>query len=431
MAIAFKKIFLLAGVLSASLFFTTACSNNQGSSKTSNQGKSKKVVVSIFQGKVEIADQLKRLTDEYTRKHPNVTFSIQTVGGGADFNAELKGKFASGTAPDIFTSEGYENAKTWKNKLEDLSDQPWVKDAYPSAIKPMTINGKVYGQPVNLEGYGFIYNKTLFKKAGITEVPKTYSQLTDTVQKLQSAGITPFSVAAEWWILGNHGLNIPFALQKNPDNFIASLNKGEGKFEGNPEFEQYFKLLDLTVQYGNKNPLTTDYKTEVTLFSQGKTAMIQQGDWIQPMLDELAPSMDVGILPIPLSDDPAVADKLPVDVPSNWVICNQAPEKELNAAKDFLNWMVSSDEGKAALVKDFKYIPAFKSIPVNESDIGPLGAELIKYAKEGKTYPWQFMKYPDGAGQEFGTELQAYIAGSTTKEETMRAMDETWAKLKK
>ncbi len=47
------------------------------------------VVVDVFQGKVEIADQLKALTDQYTKEHPNVKFNIQTVGGGAMTQSQL------------------------------------------------------------------------------------------------------------------------------------------------------------------------------------------------------------------------------------------------------------------------------------------------------------------------------------------------------
>ena len=48
----------------------------------------------------------------------------------------LKAKFASNKAPDIFGNGGYQEAQTWKDKFEDLSDQPWVKDAYESALLP-------------------------------------------------------------------------------------------------------------------------------------------------------------------------------------------------------------------------------------------------------------------------------------------------------
>jgi raffinose/stachyose/melibiose transport system substrate-binding protein len=41
------------------------------------------------------------------------------------------------------------------------------------------------------------------------------------------------------------------------------------------------------------------------------------------------------------------------------------------------------------------------------------------------------MKYPDGAGQEFGATLQAYVGKQKSKAETEKALDATWAKLKK
>lgn len=429
---AFKKYSLAAGVLSASLLLGACSSDSTSGDKKSSGGKDDKIVVDIFQGKVEIADQLKALTDEYTKQNPNVTFNIETVGGGADGAAALKAKFASNQAPDIFTNGGDQEALVWNDKFEDLSDQPWIKDAFEGTLDGMTIDGKVYGMPFNMEGYGFAYNKKLFEKAGITELPKTFSELEAAAKKLKDAGITPFSIGyAEWWVLANHGMNVPFAYQEDPDAFIKGLNEGTAKIEGNKEFDNFFKLLDLTMKYGNKNPLTTDYNTQVTLFATGEAAMIQQGNWIQPMLDKLDPNLEVGFIPLALSDDPAQSDKLMIDVPSNWVLYNKAPEGDKEAAKDFLNWMVTSEEGKTALTKEFKYIPAFKTIDANPEDIGALGADLLKYSKEGKAYQWQFMKYPDGAGQEFGATLQAYVGGQKSKEEAMKALDATWAKLKK
>ncbi|PNB76563.1 ABC transporter substrate-binding protein, partial [Pseudomonas sp. FW305-BF6] len=88
-----------------------------------------------------------------------------------DYGAALKAEFAKGKGPDIFNNGGFQEAVTWKDKLEDLSKEPWVKNLYKGTEKPMTMNGKLYGMPMNTEGYGFIYNKDLFKKAGITTLP--------------------------------------------------------------------------------------------------------------------------------------------------------------------------------------------------------------------------------------------------------------------
>lgn len=433
MAPKMKRLPILAGMLSVSLLATTACSNGGGEEKKENASggaKGDEVVVDMFQFKVEIADQLKALADEYTKEHPNVKFNIQTVGGGADYGAALKAQFASGNEPDIFNNGGFQEAQTWKEKLEDLSDQPWVKDAYENALEPMTIDGKVYGQPLNLEGYGFIYNKDLFKKAGITETPKTLSELEAAAKKLKDAGITPFSVGyGEWWILGIHLLNVPFAHQEDPNGFIKGLNEGTEKIAGNPKFDEFMKLFDLTVKYGNKNPLTTDYNTQVTQFASGQTAMMQQGNWTQPMIDKITPDMNIGFLPIPINDNVEENDKLLVGVPNNWVINKNAPEADKEAAKDFLNWMVSSDAGKKALVEDFQFIPAFKNIEAKGA--GPLGEDIVKYSSEGKTLSWNWFKYPDGATQEFGSAMQSYVGGQTSKDEFLKSLDATWAKLKK
>ncbi|MBJ8193127.1 extracellular solute-binding protein, partial [Bacillus cereus] len=90
---------------------------------------------------------------------------------------------------DIFTNEGYQDRDTWLEYLEDLSDQPWVKDLDDFARKPMTVNGKIYGQPMHLEGFGFVYNKDLFKKAGITKLPQTIDELEEAAKRLKAAGL--------------------------------------------------------------------------------------------------------------------------------------------------------------------------------------------------------------------------------------------------
>ena len=51
--------------------------------------------------------------------------------------------------------------------VEDLSDQEWLKNAVDGSLDDVTLDGKVYGIPVSVEGYGLVYNKEIFKDAGI------------------------------------------------------------------------------------------------------------------------------------------------------------------------------------------------------------------------------------------------------------------------
>ncbi|UOY91694.1 ABC transporter substrate-binding protein [Ectobacillus sp. JY-23] len=421
----FKKTAVLAMATSAMLAFS-ACS-----SKTSNESADKKTdakaTLNVFQFKVEIADELEKMAKEY-EKETGVKVNIKTVGGGADYGAALKSQFASGNEPDIFNNGGFNEAITWKDKLEDLSDQPWAKEVYDEAKVPMTVDGKLYGMPMNLEGYGLIYNKELFEKAGITEAPKTLDELKAAAEKLEKSGTTPFSVGyGEWWILGIHALNVPFAQQDNPDQFIQDLSAGKAKFAGNEKFNQFFDLFDLTIKYGNKNPLTTDYNTQVTQFASGKAAMMQQGNWAQPMIDKITPNMKLGFLPMPISNDKDKMDKLFVGVPNNWVVNKNSKNKE--EAKKFLNWMATSKTGQTYMVEKFKFIPAFKNI--EGKNLGPLADDITKYMKENKTLSWNWFKYPDGATNEFGATMQAYVGKQKDKNQMLEDLQKTWDKLKK
>jgi raffinose/stachyose/melibiose transport system substrate-binding protein len=392
----------------------------------------KNITLKMFQFKVEIAEPLGKLIAEYEKANPGVKIQIDTVGGGADYGAALMAKFNSGDKPDIFNNGGFSDMDKWLEHLEDLSDQPWVKDMVAVSKEPMTKDGKLYGQPLNLEGYGFIYNKDLFAQAGITETPKTLSQLEAAAQKLQDKGIQPFvNGYGEWWVLGNHFVNIPFAQQPDVNAFITGLNKGTAKIPGNPAFENWVKLFDLQLKYGNKNPLQTDYKTQVTEFATGKAAMTQQGNWTQLQITQTNPNIKVGFLPMPISEDAAANDKLPVGVPNNWVINKNSPNKE--EAKKFLNWMVSSDIGKKYITEEFKFIPAFTNIPADEKILGPLAADIIKYSKDNKTLSWNWFKFPGGeaSSKKFAATMQAYVAKQITKDQMLDEFQKTWASLNK
>ncbi|MFD4705059.1 extracellular solute-binding protein [Gottfriedia sp. NPDC058432] len=420
-----KKLFKSIAVLSTSMLLFTGCNNKKEETKKPATGE--KITLNIFQFKAEIAKDLEALAKEYQKENKNVTVKVQTVGGGADYGAALKAQFASGNEPDIFNNGGYQEAVTWKDKLEDLSDQDWVKDLYPETEKPMTVGGKLLGMPMNTEGYGFIYNKDLFDKAGITKLPKTLTELDATAKKLKDAGITPFSVGyGEWWILGIHLLNIPFAQQPDPDKFIADLNAGKVKIPDNDKFKEFIKLFDLTIKYGNKNQLTTDYNTQVTNFASGKTALMQQGNWTQGMIDGITPNMKLGLLPMPINDDKNAMDKIPVGVPNNWVVNKNSKNKE--EAKKFLNWMVSSDTGKKYIVEKFRFIPAVKTI--EGKGLGPIADDIQKYSTEGKVLSWNWFKYPNGATNEFGASMQAYVGGQKNPQQLLQSFQDSWDKLK-
>lgn len=427
------KLVKMSSLLLTLVIVLAACGGGNSNSNSSNNkaasGSQEKKTVTVFQFKTEIVEGLHELARAFEEEHPNIKVDVQTVGGSGDYEAGLKTKFASGEGPDIFSNGGYSKLMLWQERIEDLSDQPWVGDIAPAAADPVTLDGKVYGLPLSMEGFGYIYNKDIFAEVGIDPLPKTYSELEAAAKKIADAGITPFANAYyEWWLVGSQGVSVAFNNQPDTNAFIEGLNDGTTTIAGNEHFLNWAKLMQLTLDYGNKNPLTTDHNTAVTMFANGEAAMMQQGNWTQNMIDSINPDMNMGVLPMPISDDAAVTSKVTVGVPVNLVVNKDSKVKE--EAKLFLNWLVTSDMGKEYITKNFKFIPTLSTIEASPEDMGSLASALVEYVDRGEAFPNISGKYPDGVTQEFGSVIQEFLAGKVDAQQWTENMQAAWDKLK-
>lgn len=425
-----KRMLALPVVLLIAAGFVFASGHQESSTSTAEPSASgKKVELHLFQFKPYLAQQYKDFAQVFEKQYPNVTVTVQTVGGSTQWQTILKSQFAAGQGPDIFPVEGVSEYNLWKEYIADLSGQPWIKNAVSFALKGLNINGKQMGMPVNLEGYGYIYNKDIFKKVGITQLPRTFDQLKADAQKIKADGITPFATGyATWWVLGLHLINVPFAQQPDPQAFIQQLNAGTTTMAQNKLFQDLKNVIDLNVKYGEKDPLTTDHNKQVQLFANDQVAMIQQGDWkVLPIL-KANPKMNMGLLPIPLNNNPSM-DRMPVGVPFYFVVNKTAPQDVQTAAKEFLNYLVSSPIGQTYITKKFGFIPAFKNI--SPEGLSGVGKDILAYASKDKTIPWVFGEFPDGFANQASNNMQAYIAGQQNWATTLGNLDSAWQKLKK
>ncbi len=339
------------------------------------------VTIKLMQNKPELSDVLKELEPLFEAENPGLKIKFDTIGGSADYNSGLMAKFQSGDAPDIFANTGFTELNKWFDKVEDLSDQPWIEDVVSSGLDPVTVDGKAYGFPLAIEGFGYAYNKTLFEEAGITTLPNTLESLEEACEKLEAAGIMPFSnTYAEWWALGVHTINAILAQQGDVQQYLDDIAAGTIHFKDTANVDQWVELIDLTVKYGQKNAITTgDYTNSVAVFSSGQAAMIQQGTWMQIEIDKVNADLDVGMMPMPFGDEPN--NMVFAGVPNFWVVNTESEVKE--EAKIFLNWLATSDTGRNFLTEKMNVVPAFKSIDANSSR--GLNLALYEYAKEGNT----------------------------------------------
>lgn len=442
-----KKLAVMAmsSVMIMSSLTLAGCGNSESSSSSSG-GNGKQVTIDMFQFKVENAKELEAAAKQYENENKNVKINIQTVGGGDDYGAALRAKVQSGEEPTIFNIGGPQDVQDWKSRVTDLSAEPWVKDCVDGLLKGVTEDNKIYGMPMSIEGYGFVYNKAIFKDAGIdVNAIKDYASLESAVKtldsKIKSGALKSkypkleavFEMPAkETWVTGLHASNAALSPEFKSAENAYKAKKVDFKYK-----DGFKKIIDLEANYSpnaaSKGKLNAvDYATQV---GQGiaiqRVAMIQQGNWIindVKKVDEKVAS-NLGILPIPIQG--AKEDVIPVGVPMYWAINSKSSKEQQAAAKKFLNWLYTSDEGKDIVVNKFSFIGPLKSY----SDMKPkdsLGQDVQKYVQEGKTTPWVFMGYPSGWGQDvLGKEIQKYLAGQESFDKVISNSQAQWEEMRK
>lgn len=422
----FSKGLMASLMLSAAVL--AGCNSDE--EKTSG-AEGEEVTVDIFQFKVEFKDQFEDVVALYEEENPNVNIEITTVGGGEDYGAALRSRFASGNEPAIFNIGGPQDVADWKDSLADLTDSAAAGAALEGTLDGVTVDSEVLGLPYNQEGYGLIYNTRLFEEAGIDAASITdFASLEEAVKTLDSKkeelGLE--SVFAfpgkETWVTGLH-LSNTFLAPEFDNNVLTAFDAKTVDFKYSEGFK---KIVDLQNEYSKQPTVSLDYSQQVEeLFSLESVAIIQQGNWaygsIAGIDQELADN-GVGLMPIPVEglDNAGI----PVGVPMYWGVNKKADENVIKESKAFLDWLYTSDAGKTAVLEDFKFIPAYEGYDTSKiSD--PMSKAIYDASESGNTIGWVFMGYPTGWGQdELGSNIQKYLSDEATWEEVIDSAKKAW-----
>lgn len=383
-----------------------------------------KVTLKLFQFKPEITEQVHAMAKQYTKENPNVAIDVQVLQN--DYEAVLRTKFNSGDAPDIFMSNGYFYNKLYLDYSYDLTKESYMKQVDPAALGASTWNGRLFGFPFLVESYAYIYNKKLFAEAGITELPKTLSQLEEACKKLQAKGIIPFGNGyRESWVFKHIFSHQMAAEGGNYQKTAEKMNKGQIKLSNLKMAMKIFDLLDMTLKYGNPKPLETDYTQQITLLATGKVAMIHQGTWAEEGIKKINPDIQLGFLPEPVGEDPS---KARIMADANILYKLNKNSKNIDEARKWLKWLVTSVSGQKYIVDDCKFIPTIKGVKAPNT---VLANETLSYMGIQQSYPWVQGYWPAGWETQLGSSLQAYCGGSKTKQQVMDELDKAWLSLAK
>lgn len=389
--------------------------------------------------KVEIKNELEEVAQAYMDSHENITIITEVAGGSVEpYGTRLKAKLGSNDMPALFVTEGPSDYEMFDEYLVDLSDTKLAGMADDSLLAVSTMNGEVKALPMAIEGFGIIYNKTIFEQAGINpdeitsmEALREAAQLLDSKKDelgLEAVFCLP---GKETWIIGSHMgsafLNGEF--EQPADAWNSPVLEWENQ-------AAYKDFIDLQVEYGivpqgdTKNVVNLTYSDQIEKgFALGRVAMVHNGNWVSQIIKGISPEMiendEIGFLPTPI---PGYREDCVRVIGTPYISLNaKLDESVQKAAMDFLEWLYTSEEGKDLVVNKLNMIPPYEGFEGYAIE-DPLGADLLEYIAAGRTLPSLQNNCPSGFKNFMGEKVQEYLTGKDW-DACVAEMIDKWAEL--
>lgn len=385
-----------------------AAKNNEKSVAEAGGGK-----ITIFQQKTEIYDQLKEMAETY-KEETGVEVEVWQISGD-DYYQNLKTYMSSESGPSVFSLSSSTEIAEMSAYLEDLSDLTFLDKINDDLLAKR--DDATVGIPMTAEGFGLAYNKDL---VSVDEISTT-DALVEEIKAAAGNGISGVGLSQEAYFLIGHILNTPFALQEDPKQFCQDVYSGKVNIADVAEFQELGKIFE-AIKENQKNPMEISYDQNCGDFATGKTEMIHQGNWCYSMFDSYEVGFDMGMAPLPIAGNDAIA----VGVPSVWCVNTDATDAEKKLAKDFLNWLYTSETGTSYMMDKFGFIPIVEGM--TSENLDPLSKSVSEAITSGNIIPWTFNEeWPAGIITTYLVQnAEEYFSSDMTTDEFLRALNESF-----
>lgn len=302
---------IIAGICGAALIFSAAgCGRKTAGTNTAGV-----TVIEVWSSDTSSKAVYTKLIDKYNSgegKKAGIKIDYK-VKDGESYQQALDLAYKSGNAPDMFLAPNIATMVE-KNQLMPIDDIPgtedlmkvregYIRDFYNS------YNGKTYSLPTSGGTMGLLYNKEMFKKAGIVDKagnpnpPETWDELRECAKKL-----TNFSKQ-------QYGIILPFKWSGWYDSDVnaagmASLGirSGYDPTTGKFDFSGYEPILNTFLGIRDDKSYfpgaeTIDNDVARARFAEGNIGMkIGFSFDVGVLNDQFPAKIDWGVAPLPVVD---------------------------------------------------------------------------------------------------------------------------------
>lgn len=402
--------------------------------------------------KPESTSVYEELAKEY-EKETGVKVIIETAANN-QYETTLASKMATDQAPTLFQINGPKGYENWKDYCADLSETELYKHLTDKSLAVKS-DGKVYGIPYVVEGYGIIYNKAITDKyfnlkdratefKSMDEI-NNYTKLKALVEDIQKhkeelgidgAFASTSLKSGEDWRWQTHLANVPLSYEftKNKIDLTGDAT-GKITFDYADNFKNIFDLYLNNSVVDRKTVGTKTVVDSMSEFALEKCVFVQNGNWAWNQISEVSGNKvkaeNVKYLPIYMGIEGEEKQGLCIGTENFYAINSMASDVDKKATADFIYWLYSSDVGKDYVTNKLGFIAPFDTFKETEKPQDPLAREILKYMEndEYTTIPWNFTVFPSQKFKDnLGASLLKYAQGTKTYDEVKKDAVADWEK---
>lgn len=361
----------------------------------------------IYWGLWEDASVIQPLITQYQQTHKGITITYQKV-TPQQYRQKILVRGKEKTGPDIFTFHN-----TWVPMMAEIlapvpkeiyTPESFRKTFYPVIASDVVLDTSILGIPLSIDGLVLLYNKDMFKRAGLVNAPHTWEDVITYANELtvpdQSGNIITGGIA-----LGTAN-NI-----ENFSDILGWMLLQNGASIADTSSTEAVDVLQSYRQFAESPNNVWDDKmpNDVVAFAQGKVAMIIVPSWQIFTVKSINPEIQVGVAMLPVLP----GEDAPLSVASYWIEGVSRSSHHQREAFEFLAYLSSKD----ALVQRFSlqsktrlFGSVYPRVDMKEllKDNEYL-VPLVAQAPYMKSIPTMSRTFDTGLNDEISTYLQGAV----------------------
>ncbi|MDP3447345.1 MAG: ABC transporter substrate-binding protein [Eubacteriales bacterium] len=350
-----------------------------------------------------------------------VPVTIVTAASGT-YSETLTAEMDKGAAaPTLFQCGNKAGLDTWGDFCYDFTGTEVYAQQTTDDFNLFKETGEVACLGYCYECYGIIVNTALLEQAGhslsgITDFASLKAVAEDIHSRAAELGFDAFTSSgmdgSSSWRFSGHLANMPLFYEFRDDGVTEQPATITGKY-----LENYKNIWDLYINNSATDPTQLASATgdqAQAEFGEGKAVFFQNGSWEYANLTTkfgMSPD-NLAMIPIYCGVEGESNAAVSAGTENMWAVNSQAAPENIQATLDFLNWVVTSDEGTTMMAEQFGPIP-FKAAKASANVFFNDANEQLAAGKYVVTWAFNFTPNVDNWRAGVVAALTQYSAGAT------------------